>query len=417
MYLLHFQLNKNFKIKTPISIFTYIYLTISMEKIFENTEVAFSLKSNSDLKKAHFLFKTMANPTLVKIGSGLANFSLRIGLPVQGIIKKTIYEQFCGGVTEQDCLPIINKLNEKDVSVVLDYSVEGKESDVDFDNAMNKKVFLINFANKNNGISFASLKPTALGRFAIWEKVSANKALTSEETKEWQTIEKRFDTICSAAYNANVPVLIDAEESWMQDAADLLTEQMMEKYNKEKCIVYNTVQCYRWDRLDYVKKLTVLGEKKNFKVGVKIVRGAYMEKENDRAEEKNYKSPICESKQATDENFDSVLRYIMDHLELFSLFIGSHNEPSSYLAMELLKEKNLPNNHNCVWFGQLYGMSDQISYNLASNGYNAVKLIPFGPVKEVIPYLIRRADENTSVAGQTGRELSLIMEELERRRL
>ncbi|NAS30523.1 proline dehydrogenase [Flavobacteriaceae bacterium R38] len=388
-----------------------------MNKIFDNTEVAFSLKSNSDLKKAHFLFKSIANPQLVKIGTGLTNFSLRVGLPVQGIIKKTIFKQFCGGVTEEDCLPIIEKLNEKTVTAILDYSVEGKESEADFDKVMEKKIFLIDFAKKHKEISFATLKPTALGRFLIWEKKSEGTELTDGEKKEWERIEARFDAICSRASENNVPLLIDAEETWMQDAADLLVEQMMEKYNKEKVVIFNTVQCYRWDRIDYVKKLEAQAKEGNYKIGVKIVRGAYMEKENERAEEMGYKSPICVSKSATDENFDAVLTYIMDRLAIFSLFIGSHNESSSYLAIDLMDKKGIAKNDPHVWFSQLYGMSDQITYNLASNGYNTVKLIPFGPVKEVIPYLIRRADENTSVAGQTGRELTLIKEELKRRRL
>ncbi|NER13781.1 proline dehydrogenase [Leptobacterium flavescens] len=388
-----------------------------MEKIFENTEIAFALKSNSDLKKAHFLFSMMAKPAMVRLGTSLTNFSLKIGLPVKGLIKNTIFKQFCGGVTEDDCLPIINQLSEKGVMSLLDYSVEGKEDEEDFDNAMRKKIALIDFADSHNGIPFASLKPTALGRFALWQKVSEGKELSSAETAEWKRIENRFDAICKNAHDKNIPVLIDAEESWMQDAADRLTEEMMLRYNKENTIVYNTIQCYRWDRLEYTKHLQTLGKEKGIKVGAKIVRGAYMEKENERAEEMGYRSPICESKEATDVNFDKVLSYILDHLDTFSLFVGSHNESSTYLAMELMKERQIVQDHEKIWFGQLYGMSDQISYNLAFNKYNTVKLIPFGPVKEVIPYLIRRAEENTSVAGQTGRELTLIKAELRRRKL
>ena len=299
----------------------------------------------------------------------------------------------------------------------MDYSVEGKVSEEDFDKARDKKIFLIDFAAKNPGISFAALKPTALGRFALWQKVSEKKELTAAEAEEWKCLKNRITAICAYAHKVNVPLLIDAEESWMQDASDVLVEEMMEVYNKDKVIIYNTIQCYRWDRLEYVKKIEADAKVKGYKVGVKIVRGAYMEKENERAEVMGYTSPICKTKAITDANFDDVMTYVMDRLDIFSLFIGSHNETSSYKAIEILDNKKLSKNHEHVWFGQLYGMSDQITYNLASNGYNTVKLIPFGPIKEVIPYLIRRADENTSVSGQTGRELTLIKEELRRRRL
>jgi proline dehydrogenase len=278
-----------------------------------------------------------------------------------------------------------------------------------------RKMTLIDFAKQNEGISFASMKPTALGKFSIWQKQTEGIKLTPGEESGWKRIEDRFNKICKRAFDQKVPLLIDAEESWMQDAADELVEKMMRLYNNEKVLIYNTVQCYRWDRMDYVKDLEKKARNEGFKVGVKIVRGAYMEKENERALEKNYRSPICESKLETDDNFNEVLKYLMNNLDIFSVFVGSHNEPSTYLAMNLMKEKKLQNNHESIWFGQLYGMSDQISYNLSKEGYNVAKLIPFGPVKEVIPYLIRRAEENTSVAGQTGRELTLLNQELKRR--
>ncbi len=386
-----------------------------MEKIFENTKVAFSLKSDAELRKARFMFWVLGNPTMVKLGTWLTLVALQLRLPVKGLIKKTIFSQFCGGVSESDCTPIIEKLSVTGVNSILDYSVEAKEAEAEFDAAMNKKLILIDFANQNEGISFASMKPTALGKFKIWQKKTEGVQLTEPESEGWERIEKRFNSICEKAFDRKVPLLIDAEESWMQDAADELVEKMMRLYNKSEVLIYNTVQCYRWDRMDYVKDLEQKARKGGFKVGVKIVRGAYMEKENERALENNYKSPICISKEETDRNFDEVLRYVMNHLDIFSVFVGSHNEPSTYLAMDLLASKNLPKNHKSVWFGQLYGMSDQISYNLSEKGYNVAKLIPFGPVKEVIPYLIRRAEENTSVSGQTGRELTLLNQELQRR--
>ncbi|WP_340063115.1 proline dehydrogenase family protein [Ascidiimonas aurantiaca] len=388
-----------------------------MKKIFDNTEIAFSLKSNNELKKARLLFQVMSSPTLVKLGTWLTLVSLKWKLPVKSLIKNTIFQQFCGGTDLDECKPIINKLLNTGVTSIMDYSVEGKEEEAEFDKALQTKLLLIEFAKKNKGISYASMKPSALGRFAIWQKVTGKEALSEAEQKEWDRIEVRFDTICKRATELHVPIMVDAEESWMQDAADKLVEKMMRRYNIKDVIVFNTVQCYRWDRLDFVKDLEVKARNGGFLVGVKLVRGAYMEKENERAKTLNYPTPICADKAATDLNFDEVLRYTIDRLDIFSVFVGSHNEPSTYLAMELMEAKGLKKDHSRIWFGQLYGMSDQITYNLAKYGYNVTKLLPFGPIKEVIPYLIRRAEENTSVAGQTGRELLLLNQELKRRKI
>lgn len=384
-------------------------------KIFDNTEIAFSLKSKQELKKSLFLFKMMANPTVVSLGSKLTKLSFKLHLPVKGLVKKTIFEQFCGGETEQDCLTVISKMSEKGVCSILDYSVEGKESEADFDAAKNKKLELVEFAKNKTEIPFVVMKPTALGRFALWVKVSDKKTLTEKEQAEWERVVERFDAICKATFEANLSILVDAEESWMQDAADDLVKLMMTRYNKTRVTVFNTLQCYRWDRVDYLKTLHAEAKAQGFKLGMKIVRGAYMEKERDRAEEKGYKSPICVTKEETDTTFNTALQYILDNLDGISLFVGTHNEASSYLAMDVMNSKQLTANDSRVWFGQLYGMSDHISFNLAEKGFNTAKLIPFGPVKEVIPYLIRRAEENTSVAGQTGRELSLLQKEKKRR--
>ncbi len=386
------------------------------EKIFENTEIAFALKSNQDLNKAHFLFRMMGNATLVKVGAFITNKSLQLGLPVKGLVKKTIYSQFCGGETEQDCIPVIKRLYEKEVSSIMDFSVEGKASEADFDAAMRKKIELVSFAAKNKAISIVAMKPTALGRFALWQKITEKIELTSTEQTEWERIIDRFDAICKATYEAKLQVLIDAEETWMQDAADDLVELMMARYNKERLTVYNTLQCYRWDRVAYLKELHGRAKEGGYRLGIKIVRGAYMEKERERAEEMGYKSPICENKAATDRTFNEALTYMLVNNDTISVFVGTHNEASSYLAMQKMAENNIATNSNNVWFGQLYGMSDHISFNLAQKGYNTAKLIPFGPVKEVIPYLIRRAEENTSVAGQTGRELTLLSKEMKRRK-
>lgn len=388
-----------------------------MTKIFNNTEVAFSLKTDTELERAYFLFKLIASEPLVKIGTAVTNFALKAHLPVESLIRATVFDHFCGGTTEDDCLTVVDKMYTKGVSSVLDYSVEGKEEEAQFDAALQMTLKTIEFAKERLAIPFAVFKPTGFGRFYLYEKLGEKQPLTAEEQAEWNRVVERFDIVCKAAYEKDVALLIDGEESWMQDAADDLVEKMMEKYNKQKAVVFNTLQMYRWDRLDYLKKLHERSIAKGYYIGMKIVRGAYMEKENARAEEKGYPTPICPSKQATDENYDAAVDYMMQHIDKMAVFAGSHNEDSSYRLISLIEKNNMQKSDKRVWFGQLYGMSDNISYNLAENGYNVAKYLPFGPVRDVMPYLIRRAEENTSVAGQTSRELNLIKSERERRKL
>ncbi|KRD57655.1 proline dehydrogenase [Flavobacterium sp. Root935] len=387
-----------------------------MEKIFDNTQVAFSLKSDTELDRAYFLFKMIDSEPLVRIGTAVTNFAIKAHLPVEGLIRATVFDHFCGGVNENDCLTVVDKMFTKGVSSVLDYSVEGKEEEEQFDAALEMTLKTIEFAKERLAIPFAVFKPTGLGRFELYEKLGEKQTLTPAEQEEWNRVVSRFDQVCSEAHKKDVALLIDGEESWMQDAADDLVTDMMRKYNKEKAIVFNTLQMYRWDRLDYLKKLHDIAKVEGFYIGMKLVRGAYMEKENKRAEEKGYVSPICVSKQATDDNYDAAVNYMLDHLDTMAIFAGTHNELSSYKLMEMMAQKVIAKNDNRIWFGQLYGMSDNISYNLAENGYNVAKYLPFGPVKDVMPYLIRRAEENTSVAGQTSRELSMIKAERKRRK-
>ncbi len=388
-----------------------------MKRIFEDTATAFALKTDSELERAYFLFRMIANEPLVRIGTAMTNFAIKAHLPVESLIRATVFDHFCGGVNEKDCMPVVDRMYTKNVCSVLDYSVEGKDTEDPFDDAMAMILKVLDFVKEKDAIPFAVFKPTGYGRFALFQKLSEGKSLTQKEEEEWQRVVARFDKTCKKAHDLDVSLLIDAEESWMQNAADQLVEEMMRKYNKKKAIIFNTLQMYRWDRLDYLKKLQQRANQDDFKIGMKVVRGAYMEKENDRAEEKGYKSPICSSKQETDENFDNAVAYIINHLDTVSIFSGTHNEDSSYKLMELMAEKKIANNDNRVWFGQLYGMSDHISFNLANEGYNVAKYLPFGPVRDVMPYLIRRAEENTSVAGQTTRELSLLKKERQRRKI
>ena len=387
-----------------------------MENLFDNTQIAFSLKSDTELDRAYFLFKMIANEPLVRIGTAVTNFALKTNLPVEGLIRATVFDHFCGGVSEEDCIPVVDKLFTKGVFSVLDYSVEGKEKEEQFDAVLEKTLKLIEFAEEKKSIPFAVFKPSGFGRIDLYEEVSLGKKLTPAESEEWNRVVARFEKVCKASYDSDVALLIDAEESWMQDAVDNLVEVMMVKYNKSKPIVFNTLQMYRWDRMDYLKKLHEKSKAEGFFIGMKLVRGAYMEKENERAIEKGYPTPICASKEATDENYNEAVKYMVDNLDTMSIFEGTHNENSTYFLMELMEEKGILSTDARIWFGQLYGMSDNISYNLADSGFNVAKYLPFGPVKDVMPYLIRRAEENTSVAGQTSRELAMIKAERKRRK-
>ena len=387
-----------------------------MENIFNNTQVAFALKTDTELDRAYFLFKMIANEPLVRIGTAVTNFALKAHLPVESLIRATVFDHFCGGTTEEDCLSVVDKMFTKGVSSVLDYSVEGKEEEEQFDVALQMTLKTVEFAKERKAIPFAVFKPTGLGRFDLYTKIGEKQPLSAEEKSEWDRVVARFELICKTAHKKDVALLIDGEESWMQDAADDLVTEMMRKYNKKKAIVFNTLQLYRWDRLDYLTKLHKQAKAEGFFIGMKIVRGAYMEKENKRAGEMGYPTPICESKEATDSNYDETITYMMDNLDSMSIFAGTHNELSSYKLIEMMQAKGISKNDARIWFGQLYGMSDNISYNLAEYGYNVAKYLPFGPVRDVMPYLIRRAEENTSVAGQTSRELNLLKTERQRRK-
>jgi len=386
------------------------------QKIFNNTKRAFSLKSDKELKKAIFIFKSMSRSWMVSIGTWLTKSTIKLRLPVEGLIKNTIFEQFCGGETKEECTPVIRKLAKKNVHTVFDYASEIREKgEAAFDKDLENQLEIADFASQHEEIPFLAIKPSNLGGCGIWAKVSSGEPLSEQEKAAWNNISYRFNTLAKKVYESGLRLQIDAEESWTQKAVDQMVEGLMEKYNKERAIIYNTVQCYRWDRLKYIKELHERAKEKGYKIGMKLVRGAYMEKENDRAKKMGYPTPICEDKEATDVNYNAVLHYCIKYIEDISIYIGTHNEVSSYLAMQIMDQTGIERNDDRVWFSQLYGMSDHITFNLAANGYNAAKYMPFGRVREVIPYLIRRAEENSSVKGQTGRELALLQEEKQRR--
>jgi proline dehydrogenase len=385
---------------------------------FENTEVAFKSKTNRDLNKAYWLFKIIASSTFVKIGKIATNFALKIHLPIKGIIKKTIFSQFCGGETIEDCEQAIKNLESFGIGTILDYSVEGKTSSEDFEKTTIEIIDTVRRAKESKTIPFAVFKVTGIARFDILEKANTNEDSLSENDKmELNGIKSRVERICKSGFDSNIPVFIDAEETWIQDIIDRISEEMMLKFNKEKAIIFNTLQMYRHDRIDFLEKAIVRAKNQNFHYGIKLVRGAYMEKERARAEAKGYLSPIQKDKLSSDLDYNKALKIIVKNIDVLALCAGTHNEESSLYLTKLLQENNLEENDQRIYFAQLLGMSDHISFNLANARFNVAKYVPYGPINEVMPYLLRRADENTSVAGQTGRELSLILKEKERRKI
>ena len=386
-----------------------------MNNLFSDTKEAFSLKSNFELNRAFFLFKIIGNTTFVKLSTVLPNFALKFHLPVTPIIKATVFDHFCGGVSEEDCVPVINKMFDKNVHSVLDFSTEGFDSEKEFDDCLRKKISIIEFAKNKKEIPFAVFKPTCLGSTDLFKKVSKFENLNDSENDSWNRVIQRFDQVCSKAFKENIKILIDAEEVEVQNAIDDLAIKMMRKYNLKTAIVYNTVQMYRKDRLTYLNEMISNQLNDGLIFGLKLVRGAYMEKERNLAVSMNIESPICDTKNETDKNFNSGLDFVFNNFERISFVCASHNEDSILKVMSMMESKNLKSNDSSIWFGQLYGMSDNISFNLASKNFNTFKILPFGSVRNLMPYLIRRAEENTSVQGQTGRELQLILKERKRR--
>ena len=397
---------------------------------FDNTENAFAYKSDKSLRKANFLFSSMGIGPLVKLGTRLTPWAIRAGLPVRGLIRDTIFEQFVGGETLPETASVARKLGEYNVKVILDYGVEGGDyGEEGLDHACDEFIRVIDYAATQPNIPFMSIKMTGIARFGLLEKLDAaataksgfegrvhTEVLSATEQAEWERVVARLKRICGAAAAKKIGVLVDAEETWIQDPVDALTMQMMDLYNKETAIVFNTVQLYRHDRLQFLKDSYQEAERKGFILGAKLVRGAYMEKERRRAEEMKYPSPIQPNKEATDRDYNQGVAFAIDHIERISLIVASHNEYSNLQATRLLQEKNLSLSHPHIHFSQLYGMSDNITFNLAKAGCAVSKYLPFGPIGDVIPYLMRRAQENSSVSGQTGRELGLIRKELKRRK-
>ncbi|MEZ5018192.1 MAG: proline dehydrogenase family protein [Flavipsychrobacter sp.] len=383
---------------------------------FDNTEIAFKYRTNKALKTAQLLFAAIGSPSITKLGMSLTTWAINWHLPISGIVKKTIFQQFCGGETMEAAAKTSEVLAPFNVNVILDYGVEGKDGESEFDKAVPEFIKAIKYAGSKDNIPFISIKVTGFARFGLLEKIHKNEHLSTAETEEWQRVNNRIDTICQTGAAEGVMILIDAEETWIQKPVNQLANLMMERYNKTQAWVFNTFQLYTTIALPYLKESFEHSSSKGYILGAKLVRGAYMEKERERSIKMNYEDPIQTTKAVTDKDYDEAVLFCLQRLDKLAVFIGTHNEKSCYEAAKYMHEHNIPADNERVWFSQLYGMSDNISFNLGHSKYNVAKYLPYGPVKDVLPYLMRRAQENTSVAGQTSRELSLINKELQRRK-
>ena len=383
---------------------------------FNSTEIAFRIKSNKELQKAYLLFKAISNRVLVKIGGLFSRIAIGIRFPINWIVKPTIYSHFCGGETIGDCLPTVEKLAQHNVRSVLDYSVEGGEHPEQIEAALEETLRTVLNAAGNDNIPFAVFKPTAFCRSDVLQKKSSGEKLEAEEEQEAERFRSRVEKLCLTACEKGVRIMIDAEDYCYQDFVDEVVMEMAEKYNGEQAIVFNTYQMYRWDRMDVFRRDLDRARLKNFYLGIKFVRGADMERERKRAAELGYPSPIHPDKDSTDRDYDEALKYAVENIDRVSIFNGTHNEESSLYLTQLMEKHNIARDDERCYFSQLYGMSDHISFNLAHEGYNVAKYLPYGPVRHVLPYLIRRTEENTSIAGQTSRELSLVLRERKRRK-
>ena len=385
---------------------------------FENTQIAFAHQSNTQLYKTYGLFRVMNSRQLVAVGKVATSLAFKLRMPISWLLKHSIYEQFCGGEDLPETQKVVDHLASHRVQSLLDYGVEAKSGEPDFERTTYEVKASIEYAHAHDEIPAVSTKVTGLARYGLLEKLSHDAAsLNRGERDELQRVKRRLNDLCHTASVSNTSIYFDAEESWIQTALDDLITEMMRTYNKGVPVVYNTLQLYRHDRLAYLKKMEEEARKQGWLLAVKPVRGAYMEKERERAQRLGYPSPIQPDKATADHDFNAALRFCIQNFDNIAVCNASHNEESAHLLMQLMEEAGLPKNHGRICFAQLYGMSDNISFNLAHEGYNVLKYLPYGPVKEVIPYLIRRAEENTAVTGQMSRELQLIRKEMKRRNL
>ncbi len=383
---------------------------------FSDTSIAFSYKSDKELKKSYLLFLSINNPVLSKLGANIVKFALKVKVPIKGIIRNTVFHQFCGGESISQCDATINKLANYNIKTILDYAAEGDSGESNYEKVTSEILNTVEKAASNSNIPFSVFKPTGIASKELLEKIQLGENLSNKEMEEFEAIRNRYDTIAKTCLKHGIQLYVDSEDSFYQDPIDDMVTELMEKYNKRKAVVFNTYQMYRRGMLNNLMEASERGKEKGYHVGAKLVRGAYMEMERERAEEKGYDDPILPDKESTDRQYDDALKYCVENIDHMELCSGSHNENSNYLLTELIQRHNLAKDDKRIFFAQLFGMSDHISFNLAHHGYNVVKYVPYGPIETVMPYLFRRAEENTSIAGQSSRELELITKEMKRRK-
>jgi proline dehydrogenase len=389
-----------------------------MENVsFDNTEIAFQHRSDGDLKKSRWLFSLFTYKAIIRFGPALAVLGLKLRLPIKGLIRNTIFGQFCGGESIAECHQSAEMLHDHGIGSILDYSVEGVDEEASFDQNYLEIRKTIEISKVSDEYPFAVFKPTGIGRLNLLAKVQSKTKLTPAEEIEYLRIQERFHGLCKHASENEVRLFVDAEDSWIQDPIDELAADMMAKYNVKRAIIFNTLQMYRKDRLQFLESSLKIAKDAGYHLGFKLVRGAYMEKERERAGDMDYPSPIHDTKEDTDRAYDDAVKLCFENRDFVSMCVGTHNEKSSHILVDLMNQNNISVDDERFWFAQLYGMSDNISFNLSHSGYNVAKYLPYGPIVTVMPYLGRRAQENSSVAGQVGREMLLIVNELERRRL
>lgn len=382
---------------------------------FSDYETAFAYKSKKALKRSAILFRWFQKAWFVKLMPNLLKMALKLRLPVKRLAKKWAFDHFCGGETLEECNSTALILWQYKVASILDYSVEGVDDEKQFEYNKNEIARTILNAADKEYFPFAVFKVSGLISHRVLEKVNANLELNTAEQDEFLQGKHRFESLCQLANDNDIRLYIDAEESWIQNAIDNMVIEMSKKFNQQKVVIYNTLQMYRTDRLDFFEACLLDAKENNYYLGLKVVRGAYMEKERARAKKMGYPSPIQPNKQATDSAYNEVLKRCVENAEFLEICAGTHNEESCKLLVNLMHDNYYELSNTRFWFSQLYGMSDNLSFILAQNQCNVAKYLPYGPLESTLPYLSRRANENTSVQGQAGREYIMLSTELKRR--
>lgn len=382
------------------------------------SDSAFSHYSISQLRRTKVLFKILQNPLVSWFSGFVPHIPILLRLPfVKSLIKHYIFSHFCGGEDWKEVHQSALKLQKQNILSSLDYSVECKQTEQDYETTKKVLLNVLEEAKNLSHIPFCVLKITGLGRFALLEKIHNGQTLSDNEKAEWQRVQSRFDSICEKAVDCNTKLLVDAEESWIQKPIDNIVKRAMKRHNQNEPMIYNTYQLYLKAKYEQLKTDWEKAKEKGYILGSKLVRGAYMEKETKRAVKMHLPNPIQPSKAKCDQDFNDSLKFCLKHIDDFGIYIGTHNIESTQKARQLMQEYGIAKSDERVFFSQLLGMREILSYELAQQDYLVSKYTPFGKIAEVIPYLLRRIQENSSVKDQLNDEIKVITRELENQKL